>query len=296
MRKADLFIVGAPKCGTTAWFEYLRSHPKIFFPEMKEPHYFAPDMPNREYIRSLDDYQKLFSSAEDSSVLGDASVLYLYSEEAARLIAEYNPGARILIFLRDQEDMLVSWYHQLRWMFSESLDDFAEAWRLSGKRLPETISSHCPNPKLLDYAAIGSFHEQIERYLRYFDPAQIRIFHYREWTRNPRETYLKILDLLGLEDDGRIEFPPINDAKAHRIPWLGRLIVRRPAFTEKLIRPVRRLFGRQKLRLAERAAMLFASRDRQPPIDPELREEIRRYYQVDNQLVERLCTDSGHSK
>ncbi len=34
----NLFIVGAVKSGTTSLYAYLRQHPDIFFPEMKEPH------------------------------------------------------------------------------------------------------------------------------------------------------------------------------------------------------------------------------------------------------------------
>ena len=42
--KPNFFIVGAPKCGTTALYEYLRPHPNVFMPEIKEPHYFAKDL------------------------------------------------------------------------------------------------------------------------------------------------------------------------------------------------------------------------------------------------------------
>ncbi len=33
----DFFIVGHPKCGTTALYEMLRRHPQIFMPALKEP-------------------------------------------------------------------------------------------------------------------------------------------------------------------------------------------------------------------------------------------------------------------
>ncbi|MBI3756314.1 MAG: sulfotransferase, partial [Deltaproteobacteria bacterium] len=40
MKKPNFFIVGAPKCGTTAMYEYLKQHPEIFMPEdEKEPFY-----------------------------------------------------------------------------------------------------------------------------------------------------------------------------------------------------------------------------------------------------------------
>jgi len=40
-RKPNFFIVGAPKCGTTALHTYLGQHPDIFVSEPKEPNYFG---------------------------------------------------------------------------------------------------------------------------------------------------------------------------------------------------------------------------------------------------------------
>ena len=41
MKKPNLFIVGAPKCGTTFLYHYLKQHPEIFFPDFKEPHFLG---------------------------------------------------------------------------------------------------------------------------------------------------------------------------------------------------------------------------------------------------------------
>ena len=46
-RVPDFFIVGHPKCGTTALYEMLRRHPQIFMPALKEPAYFATDLRSR---------------------------------------------------------------------------------------------------------------------------------------------------------------------------------------------------------------------------------------------------------
>ena len=40
----NLFIVGAPKCGTTFLYTYLKKHPDIYFPNFKEPHFFGSDL------------------------------------------------------------------------------------------------------------------------------------------------------------------------------------------------------------------------------------------------------------
>ena len=43
-RKPNFLIVGAAKSGTTALAEYLRQHPDIYIPEIKEPRYFISEI------------------------------------------------------------------------------------------------------------------------------------------------------------------------------------------------------------------------------------------------------------
>jgi hypothetical protein len=62
--KPNFFIVGAPKCGTTALYEYLRGHPSIFMPKYKEPHFFAQDLGTYPLIKTADAYAALFAEAE----------------------------------------------------------------------------------------------------------------------------------------------------------------------------------------------------------------------------------------
>ena len=52
MRRPDFFIVGAPKCGTTAIKRYLEHHPDIFMPLLDiEPHFFGTDVYSSMFIR-----------------------------------------------------------------------------------------------------------------------------------------------------------------------------------------------------------------------------------------------------
>ena len=43
-RQPDFFLVGAPKCGTTAMHVSLREHPDVFMPAEKEHNHFATDL------------------------------------------------------------------------------------------------------------------------------------------------------------------------------------------------------------------------------------------------------------
>lgn len=293
--KANLFIVGAPKCGTTAWYEYLRSHPDIFMPDLKEPGFFAFDLPNWRGIRSDEDYSRLFSGRGSAKVIGEASGIYLISEAAAEAIHNYNPAAKILIFLRDQAEFLPSFHNLNRFEFAESIGDFETAWRLSGRRPPETIPARV-EPRVLDYVAIGHFREQVSRYLHAFGAEQVRVFWFRDWVADTRSTYLDILDFLELEDDGRREFGQINPGVTFRPRWLVRFLRDPPPGARRIARALKQVTGlRQATQdsFVEKTVQLLMKPGYRKEISPRLRDEIRRYYADDNRRLNELLRPVG---
>ena len=285
--KPNLFIVGAPKCGTTAWVHYLGSHPDVYFPERKEPDYFNFDG-NPARRMSLDDYLKLYVAGSESAIAGDASVGYLRSKAAPDAIHEFNPDARILIFLREQEDYLPSWHNQLLYGGGENIREFATAWRLSGKRDRSNMNSICWSPKVLDYKSAGLFTEPVQRYISTFGRDQVMALHFRDWVSDPRRAYLAILDFLGLPDDGRSEFPPVNEARHRRTYVFVNLIRNPPAFVRRAVGVYKRLTGRQSLGIARRIFFKGTASGYNSQASQELRDEIRAFYRDDNAKLEPL--------
>lgn len=283
----NLFIVGAPKCGTTAWHSYLSTHPDIFFSAVKEPNYFAFDMPGIRWVPSLAAYEALFKRGGKAKIRGEASAIYLYSETSADAIRAYNPDAKILIFLREQRDFLPSWHHQLLFRFAEDIPDFEAAWRLSGKRSAQNIPRTCLETKMLDYVAVADFRSQVERYLEAFPRDQLLVIHFDEWTKQPRKTYLRILGFLGLEDDGRTEFPRINEAKSYRVRWLGRLIARPPRLLQISVNTLKKITRRDAFGWGVKASSLISTPGYTTSISPHLRDEIQRRYEQDNRLLKK---------
>ncbi|WP_072597465.1 sulfotransferase [Sinorhizobium americanum] len=280
--KPNLFIVGAPKCGTTAWVEYLGSHPQIFFSKAKEPHHFSHDFPKWCWARTPQEYLALFDESGDTPVVGEGSVRYLYSRVAAREIHKFNPDARILIFLRSQEDFLPSLHNQQLYNRDESIENFEEVWRLSGKRSLDNIPACCREPSFLDYKAMGRFREQVERYFAVFPAEQIRVLAFRDWIANPRGTYLDILRFLDLEDNGRVEFPPVNEAKHHKSRLVASLTQNPAPWVRKTSILLTRAAGRQLGILARLRKLNKAAGYGSNPIEPTLKQEIREFYEADN--------------
>jgi hypothetical protein len=154
-RTPDFFIVGQPKCGTTALYEMLRRHPEIYMPDVKEPHFFVNDVRYRHAPATLDDYLQLFADAGPEQRIGEASVFYLWSRNAAHDIAEMEPRAKIIAILREPVGFLRSLHLQMVETYVEVEQDFRKALSLEearrhGRHIPR---SAVDQEQLLFYSA-----------------------------------------------------------------------------------------------------------------------------------------------
>jgi hypothetical protein len=61
MSKPNFFIIGAPKCGTTAMANFLENNPQVFMSFPKEPNFFNTDH-NIGIFGQLNQYLKLFKN------------------------------------------------------------------------------------------------------------------------------------------------------------------------------------------------------------------------------------------
>src|SRR5215469_8597868 len=90
----NFFLVGAAKAGTTSIYAYLSQHPDIFFPVIKEPHFFTRVRPAPqlqfliEAVSKRAAYVRLYANAGDRRVIGDASPSYLWHPEVPKRIRE----------------------------------------------------------------------------------------------------------------------------------------------------------------------------------------------------------------
>ena len=76
MSNPDFIIGGAPKCATTAIFDYLGQHPDVFATDPKGPHFFASSPMGRPVAQgnySLEGYKALFEGKGESQFSGEGS-------------------------------------------------------------------------------------------------------------------------------------------------------------------------------------------------------------------------------
>lgn len=287
--RPNFFIVGAAKCGTTAWANYISNHPDIFVPNAKEPHFFNTDQPGFRWATSRQEYLDHYSGHDGEKVLLDASVQYLYSSDAAQNIAKFNPQAKILIMLRRPSAFIRSYHNQLLKNLDESDHNLRSAWDSSGRRRSADTPPENREPSLLDYKRAGKFSEQVARYLEVFDRSQIIVVFMEEWTKDPRALYLRLMNLLEIEDDGRTDFPQVHAAGHVSSRALHRLTQRPPRLLKITARMIRRLPGMGGAKPANLLRRINSRKGYRSVLDDaKLAQEIDTYFEQDQERLRQL--------
>lgn len=273
-RKPNLFMVGAPKCGTTAMYEYLRAHPQIFMAPVKEPYYFGKDLTFHSLKRySEAEYLALFEMATDELYLGEASITSLYSISAAQEIYEFNPMARIIIMLRNPVEMLYSLHSQLLFTEVEDIQDFEKALAMEGARRElRCIPSKCTIVDFLFYRGWVQFPQQIRRYLKIFEENQVHVIIYDDFRNDVESVFYDTLAFLGVDTTfAPEEYAVINRNKVTRSLWLRHLMQR-----QDVVSFVRRMVPSRDVRQKLAHALNRANNPEvpRPPMDPNIRSTL----------------------
>jgi hypothetical protein len=299
IRPPGFFIVGAPKCGTTALSEYLRGHPQVFMSQPKEPHYFCTDFDYyyRPGEATLEHYLELFADAgQGHDAVGEASVWYLYSQQAVPGILEFSPNARIIVMVRNPVELVPSLHSQLRYSLDEDEPDVRRAWELQGDRAAgRNVPSTCRVPQFLQYRAAASLGSQLQRLYDHASKDQVEVIVFDDLRSDARAVYTRTLDFLGIDDDGRANFPRVNANKAHRGGLLARMTQRPPAPLVVAARSVKRVTGMERLGVLSRVRSTNRVEAERAAIDAELSEELGRAFADDIGLLsELLGRDLSH--
>jgi hypothetical protein len=287
----DFFIVGHPKCGTTALHQMLRTHPEIHMP-LKEPRYFALELRSRfrrfgprKLPVTREDYLALFAGARADQRVGEASPQYLRSETAARLIADFQPDARIIAILREPASFLHSFHLQAVHNHVETTTDFAKAIgledaRRAGRRIPPFSQA----PRALLYSDHVRYVDQLRRYHDAFGAEQVLVLIYDDFRSDNAGTVKQVLRFLDVEDTLAIEPIRTEPLAAVRSPLLYQLstatsVVRRKATRARKASEGTRARPRRRSRAASGKALWRRAVYKAPSPPPEdfMRELRRRF-------------------
>ncbi len=212
-RRPDLFIIGAPKSGTTSLHAYLSGHPDVFMAPIKEPMYFSPDVNGEHtaYQHPVDEerYLALFSGAGDEKWIGEASPRYLRSAVAPGLVREFQPDARIVAIFRNPVEVVQALHDQRHTTGHEEIADFSAA-----------LAADRDRPLSFYFGAVR-YGDDLARWLESFGPDRIHTIVFDEFVSDTPGEFARLLRFLDVDDAWRPESFAVHNKRFRRGPLFG---------------------------------------------------------------------------
>lgn len=235
MMRPNLFILGAPKCGTTAMAKWLSQHPEVFVSRVKEPHYFSEEY---RLTASLQAYEALFVEADPQRHRWacEASVWHLFSDTAVPNILRYSPDARFIVMVRNPVEMAPSMHEQQRFNGNELETDFAKALALNSSRLEGQrvrVRNGYLAPEHLAYLHSCALGWQVARLLERVPRQNVHVIVHDDMTKDVAREFSRVLDFLGLAAVD-VLFEKVNPAKRRKSFLLDWLVLRLAAMKGRL--------------------------------------------------------------
>jgi len=246
--KANFFLIGAAKSGTTSVDRMLRIQPNVYLSPIKEPCFFCDDIREQiieEYRRDVPviDFDKYFSGntreiihmclvesgtvynklfeGASGQVIGECSTFYLPSKEAAYNIYQYNPSAKIVAILRDPLKRILSHYEMDRRI---GITD-KPLMQLIHDELALGGDANYGNSRY--YVGASRYGEQLQRYYDLFPKECIHVMCFEELVDHPDPIIRELFAFLGLDvPDEQMTLPRENNAYSVRFGKLNQIIYR----------------------------------------------------------------------
>lgn len=222
----DFLVIGGQRCGTSSLYRYLGRHPEIMPPLRKEVEYFSARWVEGEAWYRCHFPPRARLRADGGSALRrltfEATPDYLLHPLAAGRAAALLPDVRLVALVRDP--VLRAWSH---WRHNTRLGietlSFEEALAHEDDRIAgeaqriEADPGYRPRALFrFSYRLRGRYAAQIERWLRHYPRQRLLVVRSEDLFRQPRETYHRILDFLGLPEDSATSFPNYSYTSASR--------------------------------------------------------------------------------
>ena len=233
-----LFIIGAPKAGTSTLAELLGTHPDIYQGASKEPRFYC-DFAERNWTgpgsalfvdtmtTQQDAYDALFADAPAGVWRLDASTDYLSNATARMRLAQLarSRPVKLMCVLRDPVERVISEYrHTLR--------DLLERETLIDALAKEDMRRQNGWQPLFWHIRRSLYHSDITAYQAAFGE-DLLLVDFAE-LRDQKTLKTRVLQFLGLsdapsaKDEGRPEQQPElvrNESYSYRSPWVQRALL-----------------------------------------------------------------------
>lgn len=182
----NFIVIGAMKAGSSSLWHYLRAHPEIYMPDLKEPDIFVKE---KNWSRGWSWYQDLFNEPRALHVrmVGEASTSYSKHsrfEGVPQRIVGLIPDVRLIYLVRDPIERIRSMYVHMVYRGYET--------RPFDQVMAVLEANH--------YLDLSLYFYQLRQYLAHFSDDQILVLGSEDLRDDRQLTLKQAFRFLGVTD------------------------------------------------------------------------------------------------
>jgi hypothetical protein len=203
----NFLVVGAAKAGTTSLHRYLRAHPEVFVPGIKELNFFAEGKSGGSAPANLAEYERCFAAAGAARAIGEVSPRYLPARDAAERIARDLADVRVVVALREP--------------VGRAWSDYVGRVRILREARPPAEALR-PGE---DYVDRGFYGRQLQRFYDRLPADRIHILLHEDLAQDTAATMHGLWNFLGVDPDASVDMSTRhNRGAAPRSQCLNRVL------------------------------------------------------------------------
>ncbi len=286
INKPSFIIVGVARCGTTSLYHYLKQHPHIDFPKIKEPKYFSSKVQSYPHNgpgdKEVDDnvvkieksYDELFLSLNKVKVIGEASSDYFYNhKKIIPLIKEKLGDVKIIICLRNPIERAFSAYNNLLRDSREKLS-FYEGLMKENERIENNYDW------MWHYTNGGFYSDGITNFKNHFKDVELVFFD--DLIKSPEKVVQRIFTFLNVDSSYKVDLSKKYSVSGKPKNLIFKTLSSRIGFFSDFRKIIIRLVPRKYLEIF--ASYMFKKNN----IDEKSRKFLKSIFYKEIQLVSKL--------
>ena len=205
--RVSVFIIGAPKCATSAVATALEAHPQVNFAIGKEPRFFSHD----KHRRGFDWYHGCFPRRQGVKIDGSTTYAEAWCDRSAvsaRRIHEYNPDARIVYCVRSPLARAVSEWHEYGHQLRIGNPSIA---RIAGMETYGDLDADLR--RIPEFLGTSNYWQRLGPYRERFPDERIHVVFQEDWRRAPLDVLAGLLRFIGVDEGWSCPAPhaEVND-------------------------------------------------------------------------------------
>lgn len=285
----NFVIIGAPKCGTTSIFYYLKQHPQVYLPNRKELHYFSYEQLARNsygpgdkstllaLCSTSEQYREYYSSVGSQKAIGEVSPSYLYYAETAERIKEEVGDVKIIAILRNPKEKAFSQYMHLVRENRETLS-FYDALMIEEERRKQGWSD------IWSYAESTLYSEKIKKFQNVFGTSNVMVLFFEDFISSPKESMREVFKFINVDEKHSVD----TDKQYNRTGISRSKIVTKFFLKDNKLKSLGKAMIPEDFRVRLRLKLLDLNTGKKKQIDKQSEEYLRGYFDDDIRRLDKI--------